>query len=158
MPKNIIYNKDYINRFFEFDDWEIMILQQNQLNAVHQESKHEAVKIGITILFKPLTCADGSTMNLTICQINDIVSRMYRQVNKLVIKKISYNDENSNNAFLPSISGYCNNEQQPIAYLILGVPINLDRLEFAGLVESVLMECPFVKSVAYSDLGTEVSK
>ena len=26
MPKNIIYNKDYINRFFEFDDWEIMIV------------------------------------------------------------------------------------------------------------------------------------
>ena len=161
MNDNLIYNKDYINRFFEFDDWEIMVLQQTQLNAVNQQitSQCAEAKIAVMVLFKShLYCAGGEKMNLTPSQINDIISRMYRRLHKLVAKKISYDDENCSNAFVPSISGYCNNEQQPIAYLTLGVPINLGRLEFAGLVESVLMECPLVKTVAYSDLGMEMSK
>lgn len=135
-----------------------MTLQQNQINAVNRESKNEEVKIGITILFKQLTCADGSTMNLTASQVNDIVSRMYRRVFKLTTKKISYNDENGCNALILSISGYCNTEQQTYASLKLGVPISLGRLEFAGLVEGVLMESPFVKNVTYSDLSVEMSE
>lgn len=144
-----MYSNRYTHRLNNFNDWEIIVLQQTQLNAVNPqfEGQHQEIKIDITVRFKPYSlCTDGSKMTLMPSYLNDIVSRMYRRAHKLATKNPCRNAENSNNSFVPSISGYCNTQQQPYASLTLGVPSNFGRLEFAGLIESVLMECPFVEN------------
>lgn len=154
MKAELLYSNEYIERIDFSDEWESMMLQQTQLNAVQQQADNEAsyggreTKIAMTIEFKKhLPCADGSTMQLTISQMADVISRMHRRVIKLAARKPRRQADEVNKAFVPSLSGYYNTEYRPYACLMLGVSNNYRGLEFAGLVDSVLGECPYVKSI-----------
>lgn len=110
-------------------------------------------RIAVLIVFKTHSPRiNGTNMKLQTFHINDTLNRMYRRVHKLASKKHSSNPLSSTD-FIPSITGYCNTENQPYVYLTLGVPSHYKRLEFARLVDDVLSQCPLVERCTIQSKG-----